>query len=179
MACHCVVFARVWLVCTVYVLYCIITVSYCYTRILTLQAEYRNELFYPPYFYDFSNKPAIVSINGIRDGSQIIQVGYGEILTVEYGSDMLGGIGDIPVTSASIVAPSATTHSFNSNQRVVFLRVAGCNPDKGILQLATPPNPFIAPLQMYKLFLMNGKTYGNAWWVQLVDKEGVAKKGMA
>lgn len=135
------------------------------------QAEYRNEIFYPPYWYDFDNKPIITAINSNSNFApgNVLQVGYGEELLISYAS--LTGKKTPKVTDISIVAPSSTTHSFNFNQRVVFLPVVRVDPVARTIRVQTPPNPNVAMPQMYMIFPLNGKTYGPARWIQLVDKK--------
>ena len=76
-----------------------------------MKADYRNEIFYPPAYYDFDNKPRILSAPATVD--------YGQEFVVSYAGNQGGGPGK--VTGAVLVAPSSTTHSFNFNQRVVGL----------------------------------------------------------
>ena len=76
------------------------------------KAEYRNEIFYPPFWFDFANKPAILSSPSA--------VTYGSQFTVTYSGPN--------VTYAVLVAPSSTTHCFNTNQRVVKLATISSDP---------------------------------------------------
>ena len=71
------------------------------------------------------------------------------------------------VTSAVFVAPSSTTHCFNTNQRVVGLTIVSNDVLNKVLVLAAPPNANIAPPQFYMLFVLNGLTYSRATWVRL------------
>ncbi len=69
------------------------------------------------------------------------------------------------VTSVVLVAPSAVTHSFNTNQRVVVLPItanAG-----GQVTVSVPSNVNLLPKQFYLLFVLNGKTYSEGRWVRL------------
>ncbi|KAL6756608.1 hypothetical protein V8C86DRAFT_2646145 [Haematococcus lacustris] len=134
-----------------------------------VKAEYRNEIFYPPYWFDTANKPAITSMNGNTNVSNVLVLGYGEDLVLTWSS-FLPGSRPVPVTAVSIVAPSSVTHSFNFNQRVVFLPIVRLDSDAGYVRVTTPPTPSIAVPQFYMLFIMNGKTYSSAWWIQLVDR---------
>jgi hypothetical protein len=76
----------------------------------------------------------------------------------------------VNVTSACLVAPSASTHGFNNNQRLVWLEIKApaVAAESGTATIVLPSRPEIAPPQMYLLFLNNGKTYGRAWWVHLL-----------
>jgi hypothetical protein len=50
------------------------------------QAEYRNEIFYPPYWYDNANKPVITAINGNTNQANIPQFGYGETFVISWAA---------------------------------------------------------------------------------------------
>jgi hypothetical protein len=126
------------------------------------------EVFSPPYALDTTFMPEITSIGDTTDATAITDASYGEELTVTWRSKEEGAE-LVDVTSVSLVAPSAVTHSFNNNQRVVFLEVVENTKgdDEGRLTVRLPAAPEIAPPQMYMLFINNGKTYGRAWWVNL------------
>ncbi len=81
----------------------------------------------------------------------------------------------MPLTNVTIVAPSAVSHCFNTNQRVIVLPIVSINNVAGTVTLKTPPSPFIAIPQRYMVFPLNGKTYGPARWIQLVDLTGAGK----
>jgi hypothetical protein len=83
-------------------------------------------------------------------------VQYGAQFTVAYSGT---------ATNASLVAPSASSTSVNSNQRVVMLRVV--SNAGGMLTLTAPADANVAPPQYYMLFLLNGKTHSAARWVKL------------
>jgi len=76
-------------------------------------------------------------------------------------------------TSAVLVAPSATTHGDDMNQRLVPLRVKKPKHKKGKrklrgLQLMTPPSAGVAPPGYYMLFVLNKKGVPSvAKWVKL------------
>ena len=89
-----------------------------------MKAEYRNEIFYPPAWYDFANKPRIT---GWPDA-----VGYGQDFLVSYSGEEGSAAS---VTGAVLVAPSSTTHSFNTNQRVVGLVIVSNDPYSKILNI--------------------------------------------
>ncbi len=140
------------------------------------QAEYRNEIFYPPYWYDDASKPGIEAINNNIYRESVVQLGYNETFNVTWSSQLTGDLGAVPVTGASFVAPSSVTHSYNPNQRVVRAEVVAVDRATGTLTLRTPPHPNVLPPQMLMLFLLNGKTYGSARWLQLVDTTGLASR---
>ena len=121
-----------------------------------VKAEYRNEIFYPPQWYDFANKPRITNWPENIQYNQEFLVSY----TGEQGPTAT-------VTSAVLVAPSSTTHSFNQNQRVVELSIRATDPYSKILNIQAPPSANHAPPQMYMLFILNGRTYSHAKWVML------------
>lgn len=137
------------------------------------QFEYRNEIFYPPYWYDHANKPKIVSINGDSTDA-ILKLDFNERFTIEW-TGFTDDNPDVAVTKVVLVAPSSVTHSFNANQRVVILPKVEIDLASKTATMLTPPHPNVAPPQMYMMFLLNGKTYGPGRWVHLVDKKGVAK----
>jgi hypothetical protein len=137
--------------------------------VLCVQYEYRSEIFYPPYALDWKNKPTIRQVQSDTSNTQVTRVRYGQTITVKYANHASNSGSRVPVTSASIVAASATTHSFNINQRVIFLKVVSSNKNTGTVTLQLPPTTCVAPPQLYMLFLMNGKTYSDARWVKLED----------
>ncbi|KAJ9517768.1 hypothetical protein QJQ45_004073 [Haematococcus lacustris] len=113
--------------------------------------------YWPPAFFAFSSKPTITSVDATV-------FGYNEPLTITYS--MFNS--SMQADSAVLVAPSATTHSTNMNQRVVGLQVVGSTPGPDYtLLVQTPPNINIAPPGMYMLFLLNGQVYSRAVWVKL------------
>jgi len=121
------------------------------------KAEYRSEIFYPPFWYDMDKKPQILDAPS--------EVEYGEEFTVSF-SALTGANPNVTVTSAVFLAPSSTTHSFNTNQRVVNL-VMLSGPENGEIVLQAPPSPNHAPPQLYMLFLLNERTYSSAVWIKL------------
>jgi hypothetical protein len=68
----------------------------------------------------------------------------------------------------SLVAPTVVTHSYNTNQRVIFCKILTKDLTTKILTARAPPNANIAPPQQYMLFLLMGKTHSpKASWVRL------------
>ena len=98
------------------------------------------------------------------------------------------------------MAPSSTTHSFNTNQRVVKLVMTFVDTVSRVITLTVragrfspavitsltcehrpplilptprqaPPSPNHAPPQKYMLFLLNGQIYSKATWVHLLPAD--------
>jgi hypothetical protein len=85
------------------------------------------------------------------------EVDYGQQFTVSAG----GG-----ATSAVLMAPGATTHAFDMQQRSVPLEVQGA--DGGTLALRSPDGGTIAPPGYYMLFVLNADGVPSvARWVRL------------
>ncbi|KAG2484183.1 hypothetical protein HYH03_016995 [Edaphochlamys debaryana] len=128
-------------------------------------AEYRIEVFRPPFWFNHTAKPTIEWLDpelwDSYDNVTVIQ--YGQPFKVRYSM----ANANESVTSAVLVAPSGTTHSTNMNQRLVGLEIQSQNATSRELVLVAPPNGNIAPPQWYMLFLLNGDFYGKAKWVRL------------
>jgi hypothetical protein len=99
-------------------------------------AELRIELYSPPYLFA-GPRPTITASPA--------SAGYGATIDVGHG-------GSPAVTSACLARCGSVTHSFNSDQRLVKLRVVGTTSDR--VTLETPPDGFVAPPGFYLLFLM-------------------------
>jgi hypothetical protein len=129
--------------------------------------DIRTEIFSPPYALDTTNAPSITGVGSNTDLMTVTTVTYGEALTVTWApkDSASPDAGSVQVTSATLVAPSTVTHGFNNNQRVVYCEITESG--AGQLSVQMPPNPRVAPPQMYLLFLNNAKTYSQAWWVHL------------
>jgi hypothetical protein len=123
------------------------------------------------YALDDEHAPAITAINGEEDATAITTATYGDTLTITWGPKVEGSTAIKNVTSVALVAPSAVTHGFNNNQRLVWLPVtrSTVRGSTGTLDVRLPPSATLAPPQMYLLFLNNVKTYSRAWWVHLQD----------
>ncbi|GIL93152.1 hypothetical protein Vretimale_19388 [Volvox reticuliferus] len=126
----------------------------------TSKAEYRVEIFSPPYFFMEESKPSIV-----RTSSNIMS--YTVPFTITY--TFPAGWASNRLTRVVLVAPSSTTHSYNTNQRLVGLEVIAniVGSPNGVVTVRGPPNINIAPPGMYMLFLLNGDVYSKAIWVTL------------
>ena len=100
-------------------------------------AENRVETFKPPYLFKGS-RPTILSVPN----------------QVQYGDSFIMDTPDAAtIKSACFMAPGASTHSFNMQQRYVGLEQTGASSNQ--LQLKAPPNNNIAPPGYYMLFLVN------------------------
>jgi hypothetical protein len=124
------------------------------------------------YALDAVNAPTISAINGVANGTAVVSTGFGASLSVTW-APKVAGRSDVKVTSVALVAPSASTHGLNSNQRLVWLPITAstlrADGSGGTLTVTLPTNKNVAPPQMYMLFLNNIKTYSRAWWVHLKD----------
>ncbi|EFJ52053.1 hypothetical protein VOLCADRAFT_87199 [Volvox carteri f. nagariensis] len=143
--------------------------NWTYSPSPTSKAEYRVEIFSPPYFFMDAQKPAIVSTynNNILYYNSPFKLAYDFPDFVGPGFKGNGGYGAIRVTSAVLAAPCSCTHSFNTHQRLIGLRIASDNVYTGVLTLRGPPDVNIAPPGMYMLFLLNGDVYSRAVWITL------------
>lgn len=137
-----------------------------WTKSRTQRYEYGTELFYPPYALDYGNRPNITSLNSVTDSSVVPELQYGSEITLQWDTASLGYVS---LSGVSLVSTSTTTHGFNANQRVVMLETVSQDAQAGTITVKTPPNPNVAPAQVYMIWLLNGKTYsGKAWWIKLV-----------
>jgi hypothetical protein len=114
--------------------------------------EFRVEEYFPPYAMDSGNAPAITSINGVTNPAQVVSATHGGTLDIAW-APKLGANGDlVPVTSVALVAPSSTTHAYNSNQRLIWLPVinTALNPSTmtGTLTVRLPSSTAVAPPQV-------------------------------
>ena len=114
------------------------------------------EIYSPPYLFK-GKRPVI------RKAPK--RAGWNELIKVRTA-------GKPKATSAVLVAPSATTHGNDMNQRLVPLRVKKPRLKKGKrfkgLQLMTPPSAGVAPPGYYMLFVLDKKGVPSvAKWVQL------------
>jgi hypothetical protein len=71
----------------------------------------------------------------------------------------------VPVDSAVLVAPGATTHGADYSQRMVRLRVRRAQP--GGIELVSPPKAAVAPPGYYMLFVLRRGVPSIAKWVQV------------
>jgi hypothetical protein len=114
------------------------------------EEELRLEVFSPPYLF----KGPRPEITGAPQAAA-----HGETITVD--TPQAGGI-----RWASLVRNGVTTHSFDSEQRLVDLEIAGRA--AGSLQVTVPANPNLAPPGWYMLFLVDQAGIPSvASWVRL------------
>ena len=112
--------------------------------------EMRLEIFSPPYLFK-GPRPAITAV--------ATEWKYGETMTI-----------DTPQAStihwASLVKNGATTHSFDSGQRLVDLDIGART--NGSLQATVTTNPNVAPPGWYMLFLVDQEHIPSvATWIHL------------
>ncbi len=144
---------------------------------LSSHFEYRVEVFTPPFVFQTADRPQIAALpNG-----DVMSFREPFNLTVTFpdhpgcASANLSSPGCPRVTRVVLMAPSTTTHSFNTNQRLVGLELlqavpqgaAGAGAASFAVTVVGPPSTFVAPPQMYMLFALNGDVYSRAAWVTL------------
>jgi len=100
------------------------------------RTEQRVEVFKPPYLFA-GLRPTIDSAPD--------RISYGETFPVETSG--------AAIASACLLAPGATTHSFDMSQRDIGLEVQ--DDGSGSLQLTAPPHGRIAPPGYYMLFVVS------------------------
>jgi hypothetical protein len=124
------------------------------------QFERRVELMHTPYSLDVANRPHLINFN---DALPTLTIGYNKLFNLTWS----GPSSAVNVTGVALVAPSSDTHSYNSNQRVVFLQIVSRNDASKRLLVRTPTQRGAAPPQVYMLFLLNRKTYSTGYWFRL------------
>jgi hypothetical protein len=97
--------------------------------------EHRLEVFSPPYLFRGA-RPVLSSVQET--------VGYGASFTVHASQS---------IASAVLMRPGSVTHSFNMEQRLVGLTIAGQAGDQ--LTLVAPPSANVALPGYYMLFVLN------------------------
>jgi galactose oxidase-like protein len=107
------------------------------------------EMYSPPYLFK-GPRPKIVSTPS--------ELRWGDVFSVSLDPA-------VPVDSAVLVAPSATTHGADSNQRVIKLAVKQIQGDR--IDLVAPPKPAVAPPGYYMLFVLHQGVPSIAKWVKL------------
>ena len=132
------------------------------------------EIYTPPYLFDTNdnlittNRPVITSVTpGV--------IGYNATFYVNYTSAS-------PISSAVLVRPGSSTHSYDMDQRLIGL--CGPSPEpacvgSGSLNLTTPPSGNIAPPGYYMLFLLDGAGVPSvAQFIQISPFAAAAPKGI-
>ena len=71
-----------------------------------------------------------------------------------YGASYSVRTGDVRAARAVLVAPGATTHSADMNQRYVPLALTASADGSGV-DVVSPPNANVAPPGYYMLFLLS------------------------
>ncbi len=134
------------------------------------QAEYRVEIYNPPYIFMTEQKPTIISTSSTT-------MSYTATFGIVY--NFAAGWSGNQLTHVVLVAPSSATHSYNTHQRVVGLQIVSnaVSGGNGVATVRAPPNINIAPPGMYMLFILNGDVYSRAVWVQLLRPAGAGSPG--
>jgi Domain of unknown function (DUF1929) len=116
--------------------------------------EMRLEIYSPPYLFKFdaaNPRPVIAK--------SPVEIGYGPAFTIETAQPQ-------QVTSACLIRPGLTTHSFNVEQRLVDLPVELALPDG--LRAHVDADARVAPPGWYMLFLTDTRGVPSvAHWVHL------------
>jgi len=102
--------------------------------------ETHMELYQPPYLFDdqgnLAPRPTILDAPA--------QVGYGDSFVIHVDDD---------IKTALLLKPGAMTHSFNTDQRLIWLDFDSAA--DGTTTLTAPPNANLAPPGYYMLFVTN------------------------
>jgi hypothetical protein len=115
------------------------------------------EIYEPPYLFDGNAKAPRPKLAGVPATMKWNGVARLRVRTARK---------DRPVTRAVLVAPSATTHAVDMNQRYLPLRVTRMA--RGTLSVRAPANSDIAPPGYYMLFALDRSgTPSVARWVRL------------
>jgi hypothetical protein len=109
------------------------------------------EIYEPAYLHQGS-RPTL-------DNAPTVPIGYNKNFTVtSTTSDQ--------VVKAVLLAPTTSTHSVNTSQRHIDLRIAGQAGNR--IQLQAPPDAKAAPPGWYMVFLLDDKGVpSEAKWIQL------------
>ena len=113
--------------------------------------EYRAELLQLP--YAFQDRPEITAISASK-------VGWGGKVTVSYKHSKA-------VTSATIIPPTATTHSTNMMQRVVFLKIVASSPGSVTVELPKLEDRVVNPGWFMLWVNADDVPCKEAQWIQL------------
>ena len=108
------------------------------------------EIYTPPYLFDANDRP--ITNRPVITGTSNSVLGYNAPFSVTYTSNSA-------ISSAVLLRPGSSTHSFNMEQRLIGLCGASPQPacsGSGTLNLTTPPDGNIAPPGYYMLFLIDG-----------------------
>ncbi len=101
--------------------------------------EHRGEVFTPPYLLSGNPRPVIKRADKIIDPGSDINIEVGEVPCEAVGSVIL-------------IRPSSATHSFNMDQRAVYL-LFQCKSEK--IQARVPKTNWVVPPGYYMLFVVS------------------------
>ena len=114
------------------------------------EEEMRLEVFSPPYLFK-GPRPTITAAP--------TQATYGQTITIDTPQAST-------ISSVSLVRNGVTTHSFDSEQRLVDLPITG--ETAAAIQVAVPANPNLAPPGWYMIFLVDTDGVPSvATWIQV------------
>lgn len=114
------------------------------------EEEMRLEVFHPPYLFR-GPRPTITAAPAQCTYGQTIQITSPQASNIKW---------------ASLIRNCVTTHSFDTNQRLVDLDIL--SRDGGVIKAAVTQNPNVAPPGWYMLFLVdNNGVPSVAAWIQL------------
>jgi hypothetical protein len=120
------------------------------------------EIYSPPYLYR-GTRPAITSGPAHLAWNEPFSVGF----TKAAGRTF---------SSAVLIAPGASTHGNDMNQRLVPLAVSTTDPNS--VELIAPPNPNVAPPGRYMLFVLDSEGVPSvARWVELGPRAAIVVEG--
>eukprot|EP00122_Pirum_gemmata_P021307 Pgem_evm1s19859 len=146
------------------------------------EVEFRAEKFYPPYYY-VENRVGIIGVDNYKSKGKGFQskqeqvrfsnnthseVKFGEWVTIYYDADVAV---DEKITGASLVSPSAVTHSTDMSGKVVFLRIRNINKHTQTVQIQIPKfSRHVVNSGYHMIFLLteNNKVPSkNSVWIHL------------
>jgi Domain of unknown function (DUF1929) len=126
----------------------------------------RVELYQPAYLFNadgtLATRPTITSVTGAGVFGKFLYNNTFTIKTPDTAS----------IARVSLIRPSAPTHSFDMDQRMVRLTFS-VNASAGTLTVHTPPNANIAPPGYYEVFILNAAGVPSiAQFIQLCPTTG-------
>jgi hypothetical protein len=124
------------------------------TQVCTDPYEYRIERFTPPYLLTGKDRPVIAKAPE--------SLTYKSIFSIDLSSDLL-------IDKVSLIRYSTTTHSTNTDQRLVELEILSQVPGK--LYLEAPPSGSVAPPGNWMLFILAEGVPSVAKTIQLKNGE--------
>jgi hypothetical protein len=132
----------------------------------TLVYENRIELYQPAYLFNadgsLATRPTITSVVGGAAQGKFLYANRFTVKTPDAAS----------VSRVVLVRPSAPTHAFDMDQRLIVLTFK-VNTAGGTLTVNTPPNDNIAPPGYYEVFILNAAGVPSvAQFIQLCPSTG-------